>query len=114
MTTWENLIRFKEYEEKGSTKIILLDSGADLWILFRDDGYQLKTVNRKYEVDDNDFIISIQENEVLSELIPIQQFEQELARACGEFIAFCENSKIPVNPDELAFLKESYNEFISS
>lgn len=114
MTTWANLIRFKDYEKKGSTNILLLDYDLELWILFDDQGYRLKTFDTEYEVDDNDFIISIKESEVLSELIPLRQFEQELLRACGEFIPFCENSKIPVNPDELASFKESYEGFVSN
>lgn len=110
--TWTNLIRFKEIEEQGEANVILLDEVEDVYILFEDEGYRLKTYNREYEIAEDGFTVTdINRIEVIGDLIPKEIFEKEVSRACKEFLLFCENKKLPVNQEELIYLRESWERF---
>ena len=110
--TWTGLINFKDNEESGESSIILLDEPEDLYILFEEDGYRFKTYNREYEIADDGFTVTdIKRMEAISDLIPKDIFETEIARACEEFLLFCEMKKLPVNQEELAYLRESWEKF---
>ncbi|MGM0880693.1 MAG: hypothetical protein ACQEXQ_06570 [Bacillota bacterium] len=106
LLTWEHFIRFKELISEGNAKITYLDLAVDFYIVPVVGGYQLKTFQIDYEVDENDYVISSTTREILSPIIPIDIFENEVGRACGEFIQFCENAKLPVNKSDLASLKK--------
>lgn len=112
LMTWEGLIRFKENEENGLAHIEFLDLATDFLIVFREEGYQLKTFHSEYEVDENNIVLSSETSDVLSEIIPKKLFEQEIERACGAFIEFCEKNNLPVNANELDSLKNAYHRLI--
>lgn len=112
LLTWEDFIRFKERISEGKAQITYLDLVVDFYILPVQEGYQLMTFEIDHVVDENDYVISSTTREVLSTIIPKDIFEKEVGRACGEFIQFCENAKLPVNKSELASLKDHYLAFL--
>lgn len=107
--TWEHLVRFKENERQGRAEVTFLDLPLEFYILFHKKGCQLKTFHEDYEVDENNRILESVKTAVLSEIIPRGVFEQEIMRACGEFIDFCERHRLPVNAEEAESLKEYYD-----
>ncbi|MDQ8738022.1 hypothetical protein [Paenibacillus sp. LHD-38] len=112
LLTWEDFTCFKERLSEGKAQITFLDMVVDFYILPVEEGYQLMTFELDLVVDANDYVISSTTREVLSAIIPKDIFEEEVGRACGEFIQFCEKANLPVNKSELASLKEHYLAFI--
>ena len=105
LTTCETLIRFKDYEKDGGANIIFLDYSTDFFILLNEQDCQLKVLDYQYETDEEGFVLSVEQTEIVSERIPKGVFEAEIMKACTDFVSFCEKAQLPVNKDELADIK---------
>lgn len=96
---------FEATDQRGEHNILFLDSSLEMTV-FHDAAYEFQYINKRYEWDENNFLIGFTEETISSGPLPKLEVESAVKKLFIEFADFILQHNIPIAEYYLQEMKE--------